>query len=217
MKFIFLVLLVLSGCSRGFHREELRAGLEGPVINDQAVAEEFRKSAQLPKPFRLGVYFKEIQGGTRWKVEEKEIFHSVALPPGEVSAVFPISEELVPTQDFRSVRLAAARQGADAVLVVSGVEELKQSPNGWAATYLLVLPMLFARGIDQESLFIARALLWDVKNSFLYLGAEAESEKVISRPLAFPAREEQKKSTRREALEKLKIELESQIGFVAKS
>lgn len=215
-KVILLSVFLVSCSSKGFHRESLRGSLDTPQVSDQAIADEFAKVAQLPKPFRLGVYFKRLEGEqdlalSRWREEDREVLYGMDFPKEEVKAVFPISEELVVSPDFRSVRLAGAKQGADAVLVISGAQKVNHSPNELASTYLLLFPLLFVKGTEVESLFLARALLWDVKNGFLYLGAEAEAEKSWDRPLAFPKTKELILSARREALEKLKLELVRQM------
>jgi len=171
----FLILALVSGCS-GFHRERLRESFPSSgakvEITDDEVGEEFTKKAQLPNSFRLGVFFRELP--ERWKSEEKELFLALKIPT--MAAAFAVHPDLVGEGDFLGVRRAAARQGADALLVINGIEEVKRSPNGLAATYLLLLPSFFVKGIEVEALFLSRALLWDVRNSFLYLGAEAESE-----------------------------------------
>jgi hypothetical protein len=48
-----------------------------------------------------------------------------------------------------------------------------------------VLPLLFVPASQAEALFLARAAMWDVRNEFLYLTAEAESVKKQMRPAAF--------------------------------
>jgi hypothetical protein len=172
----FFVVMMGNGCSRGFHRESLRESLASPQaeaeITDDEVGEVLAKKAQLPNSFRLGVFFRELP--ERWKSEEKELFLALKIPT--MAAAFAVHPDLVGEGDFLGVRRAAARQGADALLVINGIEEVKRSPNGLAATYLLLLPSFFVKGIEVEALFLSRALLWDVRNSFLYLGAEAESE-----------------------------------------
>jgi hypothetical protein len=171
----FLILALVSGCS-GFHRERLRESFPSPgaeaEITDDEVGKELAKKAQLPNPFRLGVFFQELP--ERWQSEEKELFLALKIPT--MAAAFAVHPDLVSGGEFLDLRRAAAQQGADALLVVNGIEEVKRSPNGLAATYLLLLPSLFVKGIEVEALFLSRALLWDVRNSFLYLGAEAESE-----------------------------------------
>ncbi len=67
--------------------------------------------------------------------------------------------------------------------------------------------MLFAPGNDLKLLFTACAELWDVRNGFLYLGAEAESEVHQTRATAWIDRREAVEQARDEALGLLGAEL----------
>ncbi len=218
MKIVLLLSLLLVGCSHGFNAVKMRdEKTTTPQITDESVKEAFQRKPQLPKPFRVGVYFKasrtrpdERSQDWRWTDKDKDAFLALAetiSDTGEVADIFPISSEIAGSDDLRSLRYAAAQHGADALLVVSGSEEIDQSPNGWAATYLLVLPMLFVPGTELEALFTARATLWDVRNEALYLSAEAES---IQQDKVALARVDAKKVVERakeEALGKLRSAL----------
>jgi len=219
MRKIFLLLFLLSACSSGFHREDLRSSLrDAPVVTVEEVGLELAKRPQLPRPFRLGVYFKEPIPGhegerklARWSEEERWILQGVSLPAEEVSQYFRVSPELVQSPALGDVRKAAARQGADAVLIISGAQETNLRPNLLSSFYLLLLPVFFVNGTEMETYFAARASLWDVRNEYLYLGAEAESERAAARPRASLNRETFLLKTRVEALERLKVELTRQL------
>lgn len=194
MKFILLLSLFLGACSHGFNAVKMREESLPPMqITDDSVKDAFKRKPQLPKPFRVGVYFKEPRVNRserghawRWTEKDKDSFFALAetiCDTGEVADIFPILPEIPGTDELRSLRLAAAQHGADALLVINGAEEVDQTANGWSATYLLVLPMLFAPGNDVEALFTARATLWDVRNEALYLSAEAESLQKSRAPL----------------------------------
>src|SRR5690349_5978111 len=53
-----------------------------------------------------------------------------------------------------------------------------------------LLPLLAAPGTELDVLFSAHAEMWDVRNEYLYLSAEAESEVIQQRPLAWIDREQ---------------------------
>lgn len=188
MPILLLFLLTLNACSaRGFRQESLRAADPGPaVVTHEGVREELARKAQLPKPFRLGIFWKDpVEGPApdqsfrRWGAEEKKELLSLAeaFSASEVSASFPILTEVGAEPSLSAVRVAAARQGADAVLVVSGAQETFVDTNAAAFSYLLLLPTLFVKGNDAEARFLARAQLIDVRNGFLYLAAEGEALK----------------------------------------
>ena len=121
--------------------------------------------------------------------------------------MFAISDATVASDDLPAIRVAAARHGADAVLVVSGADEVKHTGNGWTLAYLAILPMAFAPGNEVDVLFIAHAEMWDVRNEYLYLAAEAESEARQQRPLFFVDSEQATRDAHAEATELLATEL----------
>lgn len=215
MKNVLWLLVFLCGCSHGFHREAVRG--EGPLqVTDNEVANEFKRRPQLPKPFRLGVYFSNpsVIGlsdtvRTRWTAEEKAQF--LDLAGQEVGEVIFISGDTFAETDLKSIRLTAARYGADAVLILGGSGEVISAPNNLGISYLFVLPAFFVHGNDVSSLFIARASIWDVRNEYLYVAAEAENEVTKGRPLLFPQQKENLFEARKTALESLRGELKKQL------
>ncbi|MCB0377888.1 MAG: hypothetical protein KDD33_05285 [Bdellovibrionales bacterium] len=180
------IFLLCVGCSsRGFDRGDLRKqiGVAEPVVDEEAIAEALSKKPNLPKSFRLAVYYKENTqthwraSRWRWQEQDKKIFDKVAKKlksEGVVSQVIPIVSSVVQGDDLKSIRLAAARHGADAVLVIGGVADVDRYINDLGWTYTLILPTLFMPGSQADSLFIVNATLWDVRNEYLYATAEAE-------------------------------------------
>ena len=94
---------------------------------------------------------------------------------GIVSEIIPVLTTLTAGEDLRSIRMAAARQGADAVLVISGICDMQAYHNSAAYTYGVLFPMLFVPGTEVDTLFLANGLMWDVSNEYLYLAAESEA------------------------------------------
>lgn len=184
---LILAMLVLSSCaSRGFNRETMRHDLkkgESRQISDEEIKKVFDLKPQLPKPFKIGVYFMDNHLRSydlRWNSEDKDgilkLEHELQKS-GEVSKMFIINDSLVQGHDLKSLRLAAAHHGADALLVVSATHDVDRYLNSWAATYLLVVPAFFVQGTVTDALYITRAALWDVRNEYLYMAVEAESFK----------------------------------------
>src|SRR5262245_39190885 len=99
--------VLLAACaSKGFNRGELSSqiGVKDPVVSDQAIKEALAQKPNLPKPFRLGVYFKPPVGRFggkaewRWTDEDKAIFSGLATDlkdKGVVSDVFPVFDSVV--------------------------------------------------------------------------------------------------------------------------
>ena len=184
---VFLVLVALQiGCtSRGFNRGELsqQFTLKAPAYDDAKIRSIASKKPNLPKPFRVGVYFATptIQADKaqwRWTDQDKRILDEVGRElkaQGLISDFFPILDTFVEARNLASLRVVAARHAADAVLVINGTGQVDRYFNPAGLSYFLVLPALFVPGSQAETLFMANASLWDVRNEYLYLTAEAEA------------------------------------------
>ncbi len=189
-----LLLCIASlGCasSQGFNRGQLRDTIsQTPVIDNAEIAAALAKKPQLPKPFRIAVHFREPQSGHQWRWQEanrKEIYRleEKLKVSGEVSAVFPLAGDLVIGDRVEDLRMAAAQQGADALLVVSGTSAVDRYTGKFGWTYAALVTTLFVPASTYDALFMTRASLWDVRNGFLYMTAEAEDTKSHTAPLAW--------------------------------
>jgi len=180
MKRLLLVLIPLLGAcagSRGFDRgalsRELRA--DTPVVSDEEIARVLGLRPQLAPPFKLGVYFRSSQ---RWTGADKDALLGRLGPLVEakaISQVIPISDSMIAREDLKSIRLAGARYGADAVLVVNGATQLDRYSNAGSALYWTIIGLFIVPGTSADALFLGSATLWDVRNEYLYASAEAEA------------------------------------------
>lgn len=187
-----LLMLLNSACATGFNRKALeeQVGTVHAEFDERDIEKAYLKKPNLPKPFRLGVYFKapaslrtayrpraEPAQDWRWTEDDRKMLTELALDlkkRGLVADVFPLLSSVVAGEDLKSLRLAAAKHQADAVLVISGAADVDRYANNWAVTYVLLAPTLFVPGSQADSLFLSSATLWDVKNEYLYMTAEAE-------------------------------------------
>lgn len=220
LTFISLVSFLLSACasSQGFHRDSLReeAAMQ-PKIDNEAIAKALAKRPQLPKPFRIAVHFKTNphRSELRWKDSDREMFRQVAekfAPSEEISAIFPLAKPLVQSESLEDLRLAAADQGADALLLVSTTGDVEQASNGLSWSYLALVTTLFVPGTTAEALVISQASLWDVRNGFLYMAAESEHTETQTAPIALINDRELLQTSKRASLEKLAKEVENQMN-----
>lgn len=177
--------LVLGCSSKGFHRETMweQMGSVKPAFTDAEIKQAYNKKPNLPKAFRLGVYFTPprqenvAQNPWRWTEADKAFLEDIAADlkaKGKISKVFPIIDPLVVGDDLRTLRLAAAKHQADAILVVSGAGEIDRYINKAGWSYLFILPTFFVPGSQADTLFLTNAVMWDVKNEYLYMTAAAE-------------------------------------------
>lgn len=219
-----MLLFLQLGCSsRGFERQGLRdqLGVTKPTYDDNNIKQAFEKKANLPKPFKLAIYFKNSRtrffgsGDWRWTDEDYKIVEAAGRDLQSehlVSDVVPILNSVVTNEDLMSLRMAAAQHQADAILLVDGAADLDRytNPLGW--TYILLLPALFVPGSEVDVLFMSSASMWDVRNGFLYLTTESEAVTHHTYIAAFGKRDRDLfNEAKRDALSKLKEQVKRMI------
>lgn len=186
---LVLSVCIITGCSAmkgDYMREDLRQqlGANKPVYDNKDIEMAFKKKVNLPKPFRMAVYFKpliskESERDVRWTMEDKESFIKnlrESVHPDVAAKIHLIPDNMSEASDLSSIRMAAARFQADAVMIVEGKGEVLRTPNKWAPTYALILPMFFVKGSSMDSFFAVNASLWDVRNELLYASTNAEGD-----------------------------------------
>ncbi|MCC6875494.1 MAG: hypothetical protein IT378_14395 [Sandaracinaceae bacterium] len=191
-----------------------------PVVDDGQIAEELHRRPQLPARPRVAVYFQPADSTStlawRWSFEERQEIVRAGLDRHDVE-LFAMPASATASSDLRSVRLAAARYGADAVVIVRGTYEQRRRENLWAATYVLVLPILFAPAQEQETVFVAEASMVDVRNGYTYLAAEGEASQSQQRAHVWVRGEEGVDASRRRAVSLLAEELGARLASVRPS
>jgi hypothetical protein len=196
-RFIVLFLAVaITGCasSRGFDRGNLRTQInDQKVITDDDIKNTLELKPQLPAPFKLAIYFAPPKSDRRyerswiWKGEDKEILLQIGAElKGKkiISDVFIVVDTTLEGDD-KAIRLAAARAGADAVLIVNGVGSIDRYNNAYGVTYVLLVTPFFVPGTIADGLVMMNASMWDVRNEYLYMTAEAEGSATQTRPAFF--------------------------------
>ena len=223
--------LVQIGCaSKGFNRGELREqiGITKPVTDDKEIAAALSKKPNLPKPFKVAVYLKapaSTNVGAKWtsshaewfwEEKDKEIVASIVKDlkaDGLVADVFPLVSSVIANEDLKSLRLVAAQHGADALLIIGGAGAVDRYVNNWGVSYFLIAPALFVKGSEADTLFVANAVMYDVRNEYLYFTTEAE---VQTNESYIPAFDRPNKvllhEAKRSALEKLKVGIKDMVA-----
>ena len=214
---ILLVSIILSACSsKGFNKEAMRQDLqvgETRQVTDEEIKKVFELKPQLPKPFKVGVYFVDNNHQNwdlRWNSEDKQMIMQLEeelKKSGEVSKMFLINESVVNGKDLEAIRLAAAHHGADALLMISSSSATEQYQNMAGLSYILILPALFVPGTITDALFITRAALWDVRNEYLYMAVESESFKRKKAPPISSNQHDELKKAKRDSMSGLRAEI----------
>jgi hypothetical protein len=181
--------------SRGFDRGNLRTQItDQKVVTEEDIKKALELKPQLPAPFKLAVFFAPPKSGWRygsswtWTGEDKDVLLQMKadlIKKNILSDMFVLPDSIFEGTDNRAIRLAAARAGADAVLIVNGVSSVDRYNNGWGGTYILIITPFFVPGTIADGLVMINAVMWDVRNQYLYLSAEAEGTAKQTKPAFF--------------------------------
>ncbi|MDR3581617.1 MAG: hypothetical protein P4L44_16775 [Oryzomonas sp.] len=222
---LLLVLMVTACASRhGFDRETLQC----KIFDQKQVAEDNIPSGlelkpRLPSPFKLAIYFTSSStnrryGSTwRWLDEDKDTFLAIGaelISKGIISDAFVFSDHIAEGGDIKAIRIAAARAGADAVLIVNGVGDIDRYNNALGYYYILLITPLFIPGTQADGLFLVTASLWDVRNQYLYLSVEGEGSAKEIKPVLYIDEKKILKSAKSAALAAMKTELSSRLAKI---
>ena len=183
------VLLILVSCSHSRDRQASdtealpyqvdvaeRTGTVAPV--DIARAKNLRP--QLRKPFRLAIFLPEPESKHwDWNTRDKEEVRDIAefLQNRRIVSQFAFLNTLTAAGSSPAeIRLAAARQGADALLVLKGRAKTTRSWNPLAFLYLTIVGYFVVPGTNIDALMTIESALFDVGNGYVYSTNEADGE-----------------------------------------
>lgn len=197
---LFLLMTACATSPHGFDRGALKKQIahKSAEYSDAEIQNIMNKKPNLPASFKIAVYFSNPQSNSyakkwRWTEEDhNNVFAKLKKLEAtkHISDIFRIVDGIGDTNNLRGLRTTAARHGADALLIISGVSDIDKYINDLGITYALLLPMLFVPGSEADSLFISTASLWDVRNEYLYFSTEAESLENRSYVAAFGNRDQ---------------------------
>jgi len=218
--------VILAGCAHGFNRDLLQERLnDGSLqVTDTAIAEARSLKPQLKLPCRVAFYLKPSnQGDWRWTTEDRAALEPLTATlkrDGFATEVFALPEMLSSySADVKNLRLAAAKCGADVLLVVNGAAQSDKYKNPSALLYLTIVGGYVVPGDHVDSLFMIEGCLFDVDNGFLYTSAQAEGVGKIVRPSFIIEEKDAVAKAKKRALGKFADELLTQMkglaGFAA--
>lgn len=218
MRNIFLVILLisLSACStsRGFDRGHLRDSINQNVqITEEDIKKAFATKPQLPAPFKLAVYA-DISWRSDWNASdaaELEIMAKELKSKNIVTDVVFINSTMIEGRGNKAIRLASARAGADAVIVIKGTGSIDRYNNVLGSTYFLIVTPFFVPGTIADGLYLLSASMWDVRNQYLYLSAEAEGQATQTRPAFYIEETQILTEAKTKAVRNLRQEIQNRI------
>ncbi len=224
---IALLILSVTACasSSGFDRGNLSSQMSvQKIVTEDDIQRAIELKPQLPAPFKLAIYLARPKANWRyesswiWAGEDKAKLLEMGTElknKNIISEVFIIGDSILEGTDNKAIRLAAARAGADAVLIVNGVGAIDRYNNVLGSTYILLVTQFFIPGTEIDSLVMLSASMWDVRNQYLYLSSEAEGSANESRPAFFAEESRVTKSAKANALAALKVELLNRLSSMS--
>src|SRR5437764_1394562 len=162
---LFAVSVLFLGCSHGFDRGRIRERLAGGErqVTDADVRAALDLRPQLSFPIRVGAAFLDEEtvdradpgaAAFRWRETDRDALIAAGEPlraQGVVSDFFVISPDVIAGKDLKHLRLAAARHGADAVLVVKGAAQIDRYSNPLAVLYLSIVGGFFVPATHRDA------------------------------------------------------------------
>lgn len=188
-------ILILTGCaaSQGLDRTSLLETLRRDT--DQFLTQGNPappQSSRLSVPFTLGVYFKPsnyLRRRFEWTSADKEALVAWGerlKTEGVLSDILLLADSSVHGTTLNDIRLAAARYGADAVLIVDGAAAVDRYNNAKAAfSYWTILGAYLASGTHSDALVLLEGTFWEIRTQSLRFSVEAEGLAKTVGPAAF--------------------------------
>lgn len=208
----------LAGCSAGFNREAMTSDLaEGRAqffTDDEDVLKVEQLRPQIKFPIRLAVLPPSRSGAfggdaAMMEGEREEIlaWGDKLRKDGIVSDFMIIPDMLLATgvdrgrsTTLKSVRIAAARMQADAVLILRSVTDTDSYINPLGVLDLTVVGLFLVPGHQRDALTMVEGMVIDNRNQYLYFAASAEGKGSATAPLAMMDRRDAVGESRKNAL-----------------
>ncbi|MCB0325170.1 MAG: hypothetical protein KDD69_16420 [Bdellovibrionales bacterium] len=232
---VLAVVLLVSGCARGFDRagltQQLQEGEQPQIVEGkQSIGQILELRPQLPERARLGVLFEDDQlWADRIELHEKlldRLRQSVrGTPFVDVVVVEDFDQHdhsLDSVKDdggpMHHARRAAARFSCDAVLVVRELSDKDEYVNPLFAfdIFSLTLTGFFLPAHHYDYLVYLRGSLWDVRNGYLYMTATGSAEDSTVTPLYWKdgAVDSTEEAALNEAFDRFLAEVDYRIGSI---
>jgi rhombotail lipoprotein len=209
-----------AGCSTGFHRgimEQTLCEERRIFTDDEDVLRIDQLRPQIQFPLRLAVlpptrlsqrYWSDSTVPTEGEREQLLALGEQLKKEGVVSEFILIPEMLISSNGdpqrggyFKSVRIAAARLQADAVLILRSVTDVDSYINPLGILDLTIAGMYLIPGHHKDALTMVEGMVIDNRNQFLYFAAGAEGKGSTLGPLAVIEERDAVVESRRHALQ----------------
>jgi hypothetical protein len=171
----------LSACGGNLYQPSRAAGFrfdDPREIDDDDIAKAFLASPQMPAEVRVAFYvfdeshaeeaeamLRDVSGvASTYRIPSLLVNGKRKFDPAPSPYAPPPAEPI----RLEQLRLLAARARADVLVVVDYGYEVRRQPNPWAATGIVLFPLLFTPWLDVEVESYLDSYVVDVRNGFLY-------------------------------------------------
>ncbi|MBI3854872.1 MAG: hypothetical protein HY293_04195 [Planctomycetes bacterium] len=208
-----------TGCATGFDLPAMTEALQEErrlFTDDEDVLKIDQLRPQIQFPFRLAVvppmqvtrgYWSEPRGLMEGEREEILKWGEKLQKEGVVSEFMIIPQMLLDLGPDRSrasyvksVRVAAARMQADAVLFLRTVTDTDSYINPLGVLDITIVGMFLIPGHQRDALTIVEGMVIDNRNQFLYFAGSGDGTGSATAPLAMFDRRDAVAESRRNAL-----------------
>ncbi len=216
-----LAVVILTGCagSKGLDRaslkEALRADTEQLLAHSNPVPPQ---TSRLSVPFTLAVYLKPktyLERRFEWTDADKETLTAWGKrlkSEGVLSDILLLADSSVHGTTLNEIRLAAARYGADAVLIVDGAAAVDRYNNAKAAfAYWTILGAYLASGTHSDALVLLNGTFWEIRTQSLRFSVEAEGLVKAVGPAVFVRDQDTIERAKHQAIEAFEKRLEDHL------
>ena len=194
-----LIGVAAAGCQSGFNRDQMNTRLQDEkplVFDDMDVLRIEQTRPQLQFPIRLAVVPPSMFNESRWDMpgesegqrKEIQVWGEKLRDAGIVSELILLPEILIADSrslgTIRSVRLAAARVQADAVLILRSTCDVDSYINPLGVLDLTIVGMFLIPGHHKDALTIVEGMVIDNRNQYVYFAGTAEGTGSTFGPLA---------------------------------
>jgi rhombotail lipoprotein len=202
-----------AGCASGFDRVAMETQLQEDrriFTDDDDVLRIEQLRPQIQFPFRLAVVpplhlhrsWSDDVGGTEGERDEILAWGDKLKKEGIVSDFTLIPSMLLDPRGntLKSIRIAAARLQADAVLILHSITEVDSYVNPLGVLDLTIAGMFLVPGHKRDALTIVEGMVIDNRNQFLYFAGSSEGTGATLAPLATIEKKDAIRESRRNAL-----------------
>jgi hypothetical protein len=179
---------VLAGCGSGFNRLSMERSMRerAPMFDDADVEAIERLHPQVELPVRIAVS-QPLSGGawTAAEIDEISTWEKPLKRAGIARRVVVLPESLLRDSALDSQRKAAARVGADTLLVMNPETRVDAYVNALAPLDLTIVGLWLVPAHHRDSMTLLEGALIDNRNQYLYAFARGEGADKSMRPLAY--------------------------------